>query len=304
MSELSGIVLSFIYKYLSSVVSVENVIKMAGPIPQGVGSLQVTEDDVIGHSIDMFSSAPREIAMLAGDEVAYRPEQLNQDGPYTFNIPTQGNRGLLLNTARLEVKINFFKENGTILDENSNVGVINNFAGSFVNKIDILLDGNEVSALSNTHHSYKHYVETLLSYGFSAEFSHLQAGCWFQDAAGRYNSTSEDSKDTTADKALQNVENRGYQQRKLLTAKSQMFTAIGPLSSDIMQVDKMFPMGYPLAIRIARSPDDFLLMKEDSSTVSTNYKISVEGLRLFICHIALSLSKQLLEFSTIYLLSQ
>lgn len=245
-------------------------------IPGGVGSLQITDDDVIGHSINMFSSAPREVAMLSGDEVAYRPDNESKGGPYTFTINPQGNRGLLLNTARLELKVKIVKADGSAMGAADLVAPVNNFAGAFTDKVDILLDGSEISALSNTYHSYKHYIETLLSYGFSAEYSHLQAAGWYLDVPTRYNETA--IADATA--------NKGFLKRRSLVANSQVYTTIAPLSSDIMQVDTMFPMGYPLCIRITKARDNFLIIKNPES--HTEYKVEVVSMRLFIRHLSLT----------------
>lgn len=256
-------------------------------IASAVGSLQVTEDDVIGHSIDIFSPHGREASMLYGDTVAYRPTNaINDVGPYYFNISPQGNRGLLLNTARLELTVKIQSETAAAggdhsLTDAADVGPINNFVGSFVNKIDIQLDGSEIAGLTNTDYAYKQYIETILSYGPEAGSGHLVAGGFYMDEAYQFEKVDR----MNAAKDNKGQVNNGFAMRRHIAAKSQNFKTIAPIHSDIFQTDKMFPPGFDFTIVISRNSDDFCLMRKGSAT---KYKIKVLDMKIFIKHLALT----------------
>ncbi len=239
----------------------------------GIGVLQVTEDDLISHSTDFFSSPATEISMLSGDTLAYRPVSLSDEGPYTFIVNPQGNRVLLLNTAQILIKVKLMKSDGTSATaaDLKKVAPINSFAGSFIDKVDIQLDGNEILSLTNTHANYKHYVETLLSYGTSASSSHLQAGGFHMDSANQF-----DTADATND---------GWKKRASLISATGEFTLVCPLHSDILHIDRQFPPGIGLSFIITRASDNFLLHATEDSV---KFKIKVLGMKLFIRHLSLT----------------
>ena len=69
---------------------------------RGVGSLQVTENDVLSHSCDLFKPLTREISILEGKEIFIHPGNgQTSRGPYTFEIPTQGEAYINLASAQL-----------------------------------------------------------------------------------------------------------------------------------------------------------------------------------------------------------
>ena len=240
-------------------------------VQQGFGALQTTEDDVISHSTDIFSLPSTEIAMLAGDTLAYRPTNLDSIGPYHFVINPQGNKVLHLNTARLWIKARVVTGDNTKLISGVGVNLVNNFIGSFCDKVEIALDGADVG-LSNNHLNYKQYVETLISYGNSARESHLQAGGWHVDEANQFEFSATNTSD-------------GITQRTNIIKDSNEFTLMAPIHADLLHTDRQFPPGIALSVIITRASDKFLLQAKDDTV---DYKLQIIEMKLFIRHITLT----------------
>lgn len=82
-----------------------------------VGPLAKTEAEFMAGSLDLFEIAPVEDVMLWHRDAVYHPQgQLNDTGPFTFNIPAEGTMMIDTSSIRLEgrVRIDKIENSGAI----------------------------------------------------------------------------------------------------------------------------------------------------------------------------------------------
>ena len=238
-----------------------------------IGALQISEDDVFSHSTDIFSTVGKEISMLDGNDVIYYPTSLNSTGPYTFQIYSQGNKFMQLGSAKLWIKARVLQLDGTAMANTADVGLVNAFVRSFTEKIDIAIDGSEVSSLSNTEAHFKNYVESVLSYGFGSSRTHLTSGGFYLDSPYQFESNEV-------------ADNNGFATRKAMIAESGIFECIAPLQSDFLQQSRFFPPGMTLTITLNRASDSFLL--KTGGEAPDAYKLEILGMSLKLRHVTLT----------------
>ena len=258
--------------------------------PKAVGALQISENDLFANKLDFFSKPGKEVSMADSTLVAYKPAHLDDNGPYVFDIASQGNQFIDLNATRLLIKVKVTQDNisNTQIGE-KNVAPINNFGCSFIDQIDIEFDGESVPELTNTDLGFKSYVETVLSYDSNSEHSHLLCQGFEMDALGEFEKF--DYEDNTP---LANV-----QKRSKWISTSDSFTTVSPLMSDFFQGDKFFPPGYKITLRMNRAKDDHLIKHkvkitppagaQDGTPITyKNFKIIVQDVKLFVRYISLT----------------
>jgi hypothetical protein len=259
----------------------------------GFGSLQVTENDVISTSIDLFSPPSREVTMIGGCAVTVLPLVLSDDGPIEFIIPSMGTKFWKSNLTTLSGVTQIVKADGTHLadskgqreveiDDPANAGqkkkvmetytipavdytVVNNFSAALFKSIEMEYDGKLISELSSSHVSYKSTIETLLSYGTDAAKSHLQSSFWFPDDQKR---AAAFGKGLAADKV-----NNAYITRYNFTLKSRRFDWDMAVPHDLLRTDRDFPPGKSWKIRFNRAPDAFSIIAPDTTTDALKVKI-------------------------------
>jgi hypothetical protein len=249
-------------------------------INPAIGSLQINEDDVMSHSTDIFSSVSKEVSMIDGVSIAYRPTSLTNNGPYTFIINSQGNQFLQRNSARFWIRAKITKADGTDIGDDAEIAPVCGFAGSFIDKIDVMLDNVEISGLSNVHMNLKYYIETMLSYSSSTKKTHIRASGFYLDEANKF--------DTASD------ENSGFKIRKTHSKKSIIFESMCPIHADFLQSDRLFPPGMGLSLVLSRAPDSFLIHANDQG----NYKIQIIDMKIYMRHVSLT------DAATLGILSQ
>lgn len=238
-------------------------------VEHAVGSLQITENDIISQSTDLFSPPSKEMAMMDGGITGFRPLSMEESGPFTFVIPSLGAKYMALNMSRLYIKAKVAGSDGADLVATNKVSIVNLFGGSFQNYVVVKVDGQEITGLSNTYMHYKTYVETILSYGYDARTSHLQTCHFSPDEVGKFD----------------NVAGKGFTNRAKIIETSKVFEVMCPIHSDFMQSDRLFPPGHELSITINRNPDSFLLLCHEASP---KYKIKILDMRLYIKHVTLT----------------
>lgn len=243
-------------------------------VEQGIGSIQVTENDIVSHATDLFSPIISEISMIDGGETVYRPLSKENAGPFTFIIPSLGTKFIALHLTRLYLKLKVVQHDGTALKDNDVVSLTNLVGGSFQNSVNIKIDGEEIPGLGNTFMHYKQYVETNLSYGFSPTKSHLTTSRFELDSAGKF-------EDMTANSA-----NDGFKKRRQWIEKSKTFEVMCPIHSDFLQTDRLFPPGHEITFTITRNPDSFVLLS--TLGAAKKYRLEVEEIFLHVRHVTLT----------------
>jgi hypothetical protein len=239
-------------------------------LQQGIGSLQVTENDIVSSSIGLFTPPSKEVSMTRGGTVGIRPRSSDEPGPFVFNIPDMGDKFIALNQTRLYMKIRVKKSDKTDLAEADKVSIVNMFGNSFQNSVKISINNNEIASLGNTYMHYKSYAETVLSYGRDARTSHLNASRFHPDSPGNFDTIGNG--------------NEGYLEREKWIKGSNEVEVMCPIHSDFMQMDRLFPPGHTVQLEIIRNPDSMILLSNDTSG---KYKVFITDMVLYVKYVQL-----------------
>jgi hypothetical protein len=244
------------------------------------GSVQITENDVISHSADIFRPIAQEVSMLEGRCIAYRPVSFSQTGPFEFQIIPRHKQYVNLSKTRLYMKVRITKSDGAILTNTDFVAMTNLGVSTMIRQVDIEIGGKQVPDLTNTHFHYKTYIETMLSYSFTARDSHLRASLLYPDDAFTFDDTKWHVS-TAADQSA----NKGYKIRMNKAKLSAKMEAMIPLQSDFLQSDRFLPPDIPITIKLSRESDAFALM---SNIDTGGYKIEILDMKLYVKFIELN----------------
>ena len=163
------------------------------------------------------------------------------DSPLEFNIPESGHDFIDLKNSKLEIKLKLKngKENLTRTDV---VGPTNLLLQSLWSQIDIFMNNTRVSDAS-TNYAYRAYIPIMLSYGTEVKCTSLQSQLFIKDIANM--------------DAHAGTGNKGLNSRTLYTNLSRVVHLIGPLYSDIWQLDRWIIPGVSLNLSLWRTPLNF-----------------------------------------------
>ena len=257
----------------------------------GYATLNRRAVDNMADSLDLFSKPPIDRSIKSGYDQEFFPvQQTNQTGPYTFQIPGIIAQYILPGLTRLSGKIQV-KNGVTDLADTDIVAPINLLPACMWNKIEVFINGVQLSDLNTSTQHYKTYIETLLTYGHDATSTFLQTSWWEKDTPGKY-----DAVDKT---------NLGANSRSALIAKSAISDFCIPLPSDVMAIGRALPEVCDLKIVLHRNNDDLLLISPDAN--AGKFKITLTDLtltirRLIIHHDILAEHRSLMENDgTIYI---
>ncbi|XP_028393189.1 uncharacterized protein F54H12.2-like [Dendronephthya gigantea] len=134
--------------------------------------------------LDLFDIPPTQVSLEKGHWIDHQPvSSVSDSGPITF-VSTGTEDYVDLSKTILVVRAKVTKANGTNLDPDAKVGVVNNFLHSLFKQVDVFLKEKQVTQATGTY-SYRAYLETLLNYGPAAKQSQLTAALFYKDTAGK-----------------------------------------------------------------------------------------------------------------------
>lgn len=226
----------------------------------GIGPQQNQQHEYVASSLDLFSKPEIETVMLYSREnVSTVQGSLNDDGPYTFHIPAEGNMytdpaGFMLEGEISVSKISATTQEKTDITSSDTVRLVNLWPYAMFRNVEVAFEGVGMSYMNSANAHYKAYLETMLSYSSDASKTHLLTSRFKMDTAGNFN-------DTTLDDDLK-------KQKKLDFMIS--------LHSDILRIDRFLPDKLAIDVTLTRSPDKLVVMADDT----TAYKITLHKLRL------------------------
>ena len=257
----------------------------------GYASLNKRAVDYMADSLDLFSKPPVDKSIKSGYDQEFFPlQQTNQTGPYTFQIPGIIGQYILPGLTRLYGKIKVTNGDAALADTDI-VAPINLLPACMWNKIEVFINGVQLSDLNTSTQHYKTYLETLLSYGHDATSTFLQTSWWGKDTPGKYDAV---------DKS-----NTGANSRSALIAKSAVSDFCIPLPSDVMAIGRALPEVCDLRIVLHRNNDDLLLLSPTANAgkfIITLTDLTLKIRRLIIHHDILAEHRSLLENdATIYI---
>lgn len=253
----------------------------------GVGSLQVTENDVLSHACDLFRPVTKEISLIDGKEICIRATNLqSSEGPFMFTIPPQSEHYIQLASAQLwgECKIVVATDDGGTrnINDGDNVSIVNMLPSSLFRDIRVELNNVPLSELSCANANIKAYIETILTYGTDALRSHLQTGLFQPDTAGQFDAfgvANQSAKPVVNADGVLPAGNYGYHDRKKIIKDSRTFDFQIPLSHDFIQADRLIIPGCEVKIELIRANDAYSILSPDTGK---KFIVQFKDLRLFI----------------------
>ena len=160
-------------------------------LSKGFGYSKITDDSELSEQIDLFDPVPIEKAILGGRTQVFRPLSENSEGPFQFNLESQGpSQYLKLNSIRLGGKCKIVNSDGSPLDNDSDVSICNLYPHSLFKSVEPEFNNIIVTDLTSPLDHYQSYIQTLLSYSPEAQYSQLQGQLFIPDDAGKFESNS------------------------------------------------------------------------------------------------------------------
>lgn len=207
--------------------------------------------------LDLFSTPPTQTEIENSHWIPHHPlSSITDTGPIEFNISGTGEDYLDLANTYLYIKAKITKADGSDLAADENVAFVNDPIDALFTQVDLSLNEKLVTQSTNTY-PQRCYIEKLLGHGSDAKTSQLTAGLWFKDTAGKFDSTADG-------------ENKGYAERKKLTAQSKPVEMIGKIHGDLFHQERYILNGVNIKLRLVRSKNEFVLLSN-----GTGYKVVI-----------------------------
>lgn len=155
------------------------------PDKTGIGTLINDEFELGSSGLDLFSVPKPDNTIIHGKSVTFYPlNALNNQGPYEFIIPNDGNDFTELPYTRFEGSFQITKPDGTALADTDLLAHCNMFPHALFRQIECELNNTEICDLSTPTYPYKAYIETHLSYSKGAKDTQLELELYTKDIAG------------------------------------------------------------------------------------------------------------------------
>ncbi len=227
--------------------------------------------------LDLFSVPPTQTSLEKGHWVEHQPVSSVADaGPITFMVPGTEDYVDLSKTI-LVVRAKVTKSDGTDLDVDEKVGIVNNFLHSLFKQVDVFLKEKQVTQATSTY-AYRAYLETLLNYGPAAKDSQLTASMFYKDKAGKM-----DVADPTIAKAAD--ANSGLKKRYEFSKESRTIEMAGPIFCDAIMTERLLLSYVDIKLVMNRNIQEFCLI---ASAGDANYRVKLTDAYLKIRRVKVS----------------
>ena len=225
-------------------------------------------------SLDLFTRPAADMGLLKRQWVDTSPiNSITEDSPIEFNIPANTLRYIDLSRTFLNVKIKVLKQDGTEMEEVTQLAPVNLTLHSLWRQVDFSLGQVPLPGVG-VNYSYKAIIDTLLEKNATSKESQLQGQFYHKDTAGKMDATKFGS-------------NYGFNWRHEKVSKSITAELEGPLFVDLAQQDKCLINSVPINIKLWPSNNRFRLMVDPTET-PPEYKIHIEEASLKLCKITVN----------------
>lgn len=202
--------------------------------------------------LDIFATPPTQNSIESGTTFCYRPlSVLSGASPIEFIIPNSGDEYIDLahTTIHISAKI-IVDDDALVANQKPIIAPVNNWLHSIFSQVDIFLNQKCITPPSNNY-NYRAYIENLLNYTDNAKSSHLTAGMWYKDEAGKMNDSG----------------NSGFEKRQKLTENSQTVELYGNLHCDIFNQDKFLLNGVEMTLKLIKAKNEFHLIGDHKAHI-------------------------------------
>lgn len=231
------------------------------PDKLGIGTFVTDQLELAADSLDIFTPPPVENTLIHGKSVYYYPiTAINDNGPFEFSIPSDGNEYTYLPYTRLEGKVEILKQDGTAIAENDLVAYCNLFPQSLFSQIECYLNNVQICDISTPTYPYKSYIQTHLTFGDDAKKTTLACEYYEKEKVGQ-------------EGLLTHANVRFKNAHEKIKNGALYFSMI--LHLDFFHSQRYLIPGCAMKLKFIRSPDNFTLMSETAIA-----KIKIHELKL------------------------
>ncbi|XP_060100389.1 uncharacterized protein F54H12.2-like [Heteronotia binoei] len=217
--------------------------------------------------LDLFQIAPTQTSMERCLYIEVPPlAALSESAPLDFFIARNGEDYLDLNNTLLYLCCKIVKEDGTDLDRNARVSLVNYPIASIFSQPDVTLGGRLITQSHNAY-PYRGFIEAVLNYSNDTLNTQFSAGLFYKDTAAQHESTALDR------------DNKRFVKRAALAAESRKIDLLGQLHSDLFFQEKLLLNSVDVKIKLTRSKDAFCLMADD---LNRGCKLNILSASLFV----------------------
>ena len=159
-------------------------------------------------------------------------------------------------------------KDGSLVEDNdvTDFSTVNLFPHSIFSQVDLEVDGVNLASQDNLY-PYKAYLETLLTYGHDAKFSHLTTSHFMKDTANHFESGLDG--------------NIGYINRQKYVKGSKLFDFCINPHIDFFHTPRLLPSGVCMKLKLVRTNDAFSIL---SKTTEDLY-VKIHRLNLYVYRI-------------------
>jgi hypothetical protein len=227
----------------------------------GVGTFVEENYEKSGdQALDLFSTPPKEDAMLHGKEILIFPQgAITDTGPYDFLIASDGNDYTAMSLTRLHGTIQVTKPDGSTITDTELNSTVNLLPQSLFRQVECYVNGFQVVDLSTPTYGYKAFIQTHLGNTDDAKKITFFPEMYAKDTVKKEN-TFVITGDTKADSFVASH----------TLHKSGKIDFSMQLHIDFLQSQRLLIPGVELKLRFVRNDDAFSLL---GATLSTKIKI-------------------------------
>ena len=239
---------------------------------EGVGNRGFTMSEISENSANIFAKPNFNSLIQEKTQISFAANNLDcETGPYHIKIPSNNLQYIETNSMHLQILFSVVKRDGTVLDNDDNVAIVNFPGASLFKTIRVGINGKQVSELTNEHFSYKNYMENILSVD--------------QDALATVGKTEQCYLDSPWNFNTFNESNKGFNSRKLLIQGSKKVDVYMPLNVDFFMTDKLIPPNTSLSLELDRTSDKYVLLTDDEIN---DYKVKIHDIRAYVTYVTLN----------------
>ena len=189
---------------------------------------------------------------------------LSSTGPLEFIVPGSSEDYIDVNSAALYVRFKITHEDGTAVDQATDIVGFNNLPiASLFSDASLHISETQVQG-GTSDYSYRGYFNTVMQFAPAAQNSSMLAMGWYKDEAGKFD-----------DKG-----NKGFNKRKTLVGNSNSVEIYGPLYFDFFNQDRYLINSTSLRIKLTPNKPEFFLNSYAGKAV--NFKIVFEDVILYM----------------------
>lgn len=262
---------------------------------QGFGSVKLNKDLVETQPYQWFTPPKYMQGVAKCTERQFMTHSITDfDGPFQFLIPDIPNQVIDGSSLRALIQFQIEKNDGTPAERYAEVSFLPDIGNTLFESVQISINDEAYSELTQEHYPYKAYVEKLLRHSDSAHKRHLAPALAMPDNElffkewVHYGSEAAKADKVPADKKKNNF----WARSAYVLGNGNKASISTPLHLDLFQAARYMPPGLKFNLTFNRAPAPFYILSktEDADALVVgpqDYNIKILDFRLKVNYLAL-----------------